>query len=293
MTDKIKIKGIEFEEGGFNTLVSYQNGSVYKVVTGYRPGGESYQLSYSKAVQIQHWLETYLKELWKLKIPVPETKFQILPFKKNYCVWIEQDNIGIDFASLLRYLPDKEIEDHLKAIKKNFLDPLGSLKNRCSRSYFYVGADLKTDNFCLTKEGKFFLVDLFPPHIWVKGRAIIEMFPISRSVYETGVWKIFTYTGMLINTLTQLGRVRVDAWHLYKDVFCFDIDARRIKIKNLQAGDVYLMRWMACEYAYQNGFNQKSLESFFKKTHFERLLTEKQIREIKKDLMFFKKGEAG
>jgi hypothetical protein len=280
---------------GHNSVTYCHEGIVHKVVTGRRKlAKHEYQLTKEQANEIKGWLDTFIAFQRKTGIPIPATKTAIVYIKdeERWGIWIEQDEVGPDLATIIRGEIDLDrVLFFCQQILNCFILP--AERNGKKGRYLEFGLDLKTENFCLSCSGGLLLVDLFPPHVWVKEnkteRAITEIFPVTQRAYETKLYLLYTGEGMRLNALAQLGRLRPDLFDTFKKgLGCEKLIAEIIEgvdqfeFANLE--DAYKARAAICQFACQNGIGPEQVDKFFDLTHVEddSLCREDVLCEIKR-----------
>jgi hypothetical protein len=292
------IQGIEFKYGGFNTLVrcDRDQGRAFKVITGKRGhsstiNAHSFQLNSELARNLVEMLNNYVSGLSQF-VRIPNSSISIITNNNSTMIWIDQPYIGKDLGVLLESLTVGEVREIVKLIKNEYVDALTCETNIRPDGFLAIGADLKAPNFCLDEEGKLVLVDIFPPLVWINGKAIVEMFDVPEDVYRINLWKLYSKEGMICNALSQLGRARIDCWEIYKKELGFDVDLWNSDISSLSEKDTYKFRLLACEFAFKNRLPDQALKNFFDLTHFEALAAPEQVENFKKTLAEMK-GEVG
>lgn len=276
---------------GHNSTTYRYNGTMHKTVFGKRKLGKNeYQMTEGRANEIKSWLDIYINLQKKYGIPIPETKVSVISIDGKYGIWLEQEAVGPDLASIIKKEKDADYMLHLcQQIRDCFIAPVE--KGTRKRQYSDLGLDLKTENFCLSKSGNLLLVDLFPPHIWVgengTRRAVTEMFPVPKRAYETKLFLLFTGEGMRLNALAQLGRLRPDLFETFKkglgcERLMENIVSQIPSMKFEGLEDAYRARAAVCEFACRNGIGSEVVNKFFELTHVEddSLSREKVLHEI-------------
>jgi len=285
----VTVKGIRFKCGGYNTMVNCGGDRTFKVVTGLRPGGRNYVMSEARANKVKVWLDQYALRLPGLGVKIPETKTEIISGGNRFAVLITQDNLGNDLSKTIGGKTRRQVAALAKQIREGFIDKLLAAGNFRTDGHLRVGADLKANNFCGNGQGCLYLVDTFPPHMWIDGEngdsgPIVEMFETPDEVRQVGVWKLFTPEGTLVNTLTQLGGVAIQHWEIFKEELDFPKRLLEVDASDLSPKDVYTARLLACEYGWQRRVGQNAIRAFFERTHFESMMAEKQMDAIKAEL---------
>lgn len=287
------IEGLAFTDGGFNTLISRNPESerIIKIITGDRRGEfgvHSYELDKDLATNLIMLLKYYVDNLSEM-VTIPCTEVSFIEGKN--IIWIEQIYAGEDLSILLKEMSRKEVMEIARRIKVDFIDKVNCRKNIRSDGKLQFGVDLKAANFCVSRYGDLTLVDIFPPLTWNNGKAMVEIFDISPEVYEKDVWKLFQVEGIIANTLAQFARIRIDCWDIFTEELGCPFDLMEYDISSLTEADAYLMRLLACEFAYRNGIEQGILKRFFESTHFEETFSADKLMKLKTELESFKKGE--
>ena len=182
----------------------------------------------------------------------------------------------------------------------------------CSHQVF-VGIDSKTANFCQSN-GELCFVDFFPPRYRKTDSVIVEIpEPKTQLGYRLGYWKHFTVCGILHVFFSQLCRIRPDlreefeniilgyfsvfpcvksyfensCWKKVRDLLNKENYPAVIEIIDSMFGaDIYQMREIAAELAYAKLMSKEDFEYFYRKSHFEDTLPEKQIAALKFLLIF-------
>lgn len=269
--------------------------------------------SKKSALALAEDITAYYHELKKIGVLTPENDFRVVKNGRRRDLIIISPFCGLNVSSRIRSGTEDECLDTISAIlseiKKFFLHPVSS-----GSSELICGLDPKPDNFTIDSFGQMHYVDLMPARYRKNGRAIVEFpSPSSLAGYDLAYFRHFDSRGILLVLRTQLCRIRHDLrpqiLKLLADFGCsldscsltdyfvnfpgerFIAASEAVRweiIERLDEGDIYLVRDIATQLAYENPLQLERgwLENVFHLTHFyDDVPAAENIEKIKKILL--------
>lgn len=285
------ISRFDFLPGGYNSdviaIVTSGRERVSKLI-----GGKKNVLTREEAEELAKDIRTYqalLEETGMRIAPLEDIKLHYNLERGGSEILQISGHHGASVESVFRDGDDTAVTGVLRMM----LEQLHFIFARLSADGdLSVGIDPKPGNFTRDELGQLWFVDTMPPRFRKDGHALVEYpAPKTRAGYEVGYRRHFTVAGVLLVLQTQTCRLNPRYRHIVKreiDAFVaehfpqahMDLSAHDARVQRVVAGrqiddiavmteeQVYLMREIACEIAYQNG-HDGWLDRLFVVTHFE------------------------